>query len=66
MTVAEVAKALDLSEGRVRVLCQQGRLGQRVAGVWLITAAELDAFKRTRRGPGRPPSDKAEHPPAND
>ena len=63
MTVAEVAKALGLSEGRVRVLCQQGRLGQRVAGVWLITTAELDAFRRARRGPGRPRGDKAEHPP---
>lgn len=65
MTVAEVAKALGLSEGRVRVLCQHGRLGQRVAGVWLITTAELEAFKRTRRGPGRPPADDAERPPAN-
>lgn len=51
MTVAEVAKALGLSEGRVRVICQQGCLGQRVAGVWLITTDELEAFKRHRRGP---------------
>ena len=64
MTVAEVAKALGLSEGRVRVICQQGRLGQRVAGVWLITTDELEAFKRHRRGPGRPRGDAAEHPPA--
>lgn len=61
MTVKEIAAELDISEERVRKYCQQGRMGQKVAGVWLITREEFDAFLETYTGkPGRPPKDESE------
>lgn len=57
MTVAEVAIELGVSEERVRKLCQQGRIGTKIAGVWLIEREELERFKKRRRGPGRPPKE---------
>lgn len=57
MTVAEVAVELGVSEERVRKLCQQGRMGTKIAGVWLIEREELERYKKRRRGPGRPPKD---------
>lgn len=54
MTVSEAAIELELSEERIRKLCQGGRLGEKVAGVWLITREQLNEFKNNRRGPGRP------------
>ena len=41
----EVGKKLDISDRRVRALCEGGRLGTQVAGRWVITEAELRAFK---------------------
>jgi excisionase family DNA binding protein len=56
MTVAEIAKKLGVSEERVRKFCQQGRMGEKVAGVWLIDRDEFNTFKKTYTGkPGRPP-----------
>lgn len=60
MTVSEVAKELGITENTVRVYCQQGRLGQKIGRQWLITREELEAFKKTRRPPGRPPSSASE------
>lgn len=54
MDVAQAAVELNVSEERVRKLCQQGRFGRKIAGVWIITRSELDEYKRGRRGPGRP------------
>jgi excisionase family DNA binding protein len=55
MTVAEVAEDLQVSQEYIRKLCQAGRLGRKVGRQWLITREELQAFKATRRPPGRPP-----------
>jgi len=54
MTVEEVAKELGVSQERIRKLCQVGQMGEKVAGVWLITRDQVDEFKRTRRPRGRP------------
>jgi excisionase family DNA binding protein len=54
MTVAEVAEELQLSQERIRKLCQAGRLGQKIGRQWLVTREELEEFKRKRRKPGRP------------
>jgi len=58
MTVAQVAAELGVSEEYVRKLCQAGRLGAKVGRQWLIAREELEAFKATRRRPGRPPADE--------
>lgn len=56
MTAEEAADFLGLSAERVRVFCQQGRLGKKISGVWVITSTELQEFQKQRRGPGRPPT----------
>ncbi|TXT25962.1 MAG: hypothetical protein FD131_4421 [Rhodocyclaceae bacterium] len=48
----EAAKRLGLTERRVRVFCEEGRLGTLVSGQWLITEAELRVFRLNP--PGRP------------
>lgn len=67
MTVDEAAERLGLTPQRVRQFCRDGRLGQRVGRQWIITEEELEHFRSIPRLPGvsigRPPSDKAEHPP---
>ena len=62
VTIAEAAKDLKLSEGRVRVLCQQGRLGQQFGRTYVIDAEELQAFKKKPRPKGRPPGAKNKQP----
>lgn len=52
-TVAEAAEALELSEPRVRVLCQEGRMGKKVGRDWVISAEDIETMK-DRPGPGRP------------
>ena len=68
MTVDEVAEKLGLTPQRVRQFCRDGRLGQRVGRQWVITEEEFERFQSIPRQPGvsigRPPSDDAEHPPA--
>ena len=44
-TTQQPGKRLRVSQRRVRVLCETGRLGTLVLGRWLITDAELRAFK---------------------
>ena len=53
--MSEVAAELKASEAYVRRMLLRGRLyGLKVGIVWAILPADLDAFKRTRRPPGRP------------
>ena len=55
LSVAEAATALDASEAYVRRLLLRQRLyGIKVGIVWAILPDDLEAFKRTRRPPGRP------------
>lgn len=50
----EAAARLGVSEQRVRQFCEEGRLeARKFAGRWVITEAELRAFKL--RPTGRPP-----------
>ena len=44
------AKRLKVSERRVRVFCEEGRLGMRLGGRWVITETELRAFKPNPSG----------------
>lgn len=50
------AEKLGVSERRVRVFCEEGRLGTRLGGRWVITEAELRTFKP--RPTGRPKQGK--------
>lgn len=55
LSVAEAATELDASEAYVRRLLMRQRLyGIKVGIVWAILPEDLEAFKRTRRPPGRP------------
>jgi len=55
LSVAEAASELKASEAYVRRLLLRQRLyGIKVGVVWAILPADLDAFRRTRRPPGRP------------
>jgi hypothetical protein len=54
LTPAQAAAILRLSPVRVRQFCQEGRIGKLYGRSWLITEAELAAFKRQKRQPGRP------------
>lgn len=60
LTIQEVADELNVTPGRVRQLCQENLLGRKFGRQWLITRAELDEYKNTRRPPGRPPKDYQE------
>ena len=54
LDVRQVAEELGISENTVRLYCQGGRLGTKVGQQWIITRAELEAFKKKPRKPGRP------------
>lgn len=45
---------LGLSPERVRQLCQQGRLGQRIGKGWIISQEDIDNFNNINRPKGRP------------
>ncbi len=55
MTTAEAAIRLGLSERRIRVLCREDRLGERIGRNYAITEAQLAAFAAEPRNAGRPP-----------
>ncbi len=54
LTIPDAAEELGLHYNTVYRFCSSGRLGQKVGNQWIITHAELDAFKATPRPPGRP------------
>ena len=53
MTVAEVADRLNLTVGRIRVLCREGRFAgaQKIGRDWGIPASALETY--TPQPPGR-------------
>lgn len=56
LSVSEAAAELRASEAYVRRLLLRQRLyGIKVGTVWAILPDDLEAFKRVRRAPGRPP-----------
>jgi excisionase family DNA binding protein len=55
LSVSEAASELNASDAYVRRLLLRRRLyGIKVGPVWAILPADLEKFKRVRRGPGRP------------
>jgi len=55
LSVKEAASELNASEAYVRRLLMRERLyGIKVGIVWAILPDDLEAFRRTRRPPGRP------------
>jgi len=55
LSVAEAAAELNASEAYVRrMLLRQRLYGIKVGIVWAILPDDLEAFRRTRRPPGRP------------
>jgi excisionase family DNA binding protein len=54
LTVEQAAEILGLSPGRVRQICQDGRLGTKHGRDWLITRKEVAAFKKLDRPAHRP------------
>ncbi len=54
LSVKQAAKELGVSGNRVREFCQEGRLGEKVGRQWIITRAELEAFKQIPRKRGAP------------
>ena len=55
LSVADAAAELEASEAYVRRLLLRQRLyGIKVGTVWAILLDDLEAFRRTRRPPGRP------------
>ncbi len=59
LSAVQAAHYLGVNRQRVYELADAGRLGRRLAGYWVFTQAELDAYKQERaerpRG-GRPKS----------
>src|SRR5688572_33036176 len=54
-SVAEAARALGLSERRIRALIHAGALAaQHVGGRWLVSRADVEQRARHRGRPGRP------------
>lgn len=49
----QAAELLGVSPNRIRALCQQGRMGQKVGWSWIIT--ETDIERNRIRRPGKPP-----------
>jgi len=49
LTVTQAAAKLGVTPVRVRQFCQQGRLGFKPGGFWLITETELRRFARKKR-----------------
>ena len=58
LTVKQAAKELDLSERRIRKLCQDGRFGKQYGWQWLIIREEIEEFKKLDRKVGRPPKNQ--------
>ncbi len=55
MNVTEMAKALGLSERRVRVFCTEGRLGVAIGPkCWVASREEVAEFKKVPRTSGNP------------
>lgn len=56
MTVPEAARVLELSDVRVRQLCQEGRLGRKIGARYIIDEQEVREFSKLNRPAGRKPA----------
>ncbi len=54
---AEAAALLGVTRQHVVHLCKTGRLpARRLSSTWITSRQGVEAYRQTRRGPGRPPS----------
>lgn len=61
LTVAQAAEVLDVIPRRVRLLCQEGRLGTQVGGgPWIIEREELAEYIRRNHSSGQAGREAAE------
>lgn len=51
-STSEAAEVLDVTEARIRALCQQGRMGQKVGNRWVVSVEDLG--RNRERKTGRP------------
>lgn len=62
ITTRDFAEALGLHVDSVKRMCKEGKLdAEKVGGkfgIWMIEKTEVARYRKERRGPGRPPSDK--------
>ena len=49
LTVTEAASRLGLSSIRVRQFCQEGRIGEKLGPLWIISEQELRRFAKKPR-----------------
>lgn len=56
LSTEEAAEILGISVRHVQRLCRDKSLkfGRKIGSAWVITRAEVEAYQRTRRRPGRP------------
>ncbi len=56
LSAAQAADYLSVSRQRIYELTESGRLGKKIAGYWVYTRAELDAYmaQRDANKGGRP------------
>lgn len=54
LSVPEAAEVLSLSNVRVRQLCQQGRIGEKIGRNYILTEREVKEFAKKTRPAGRP------------
>lgn len=59
LTPAAAAAELGITPRLMRRYCEQGRLGQKIGGRYLISREDLDEFKQVPRKVGNPHKPKA-------
>jgi len=59
ITPQQAADKLGVSLRRVHQFLAEGRLGQPLGGVYVITEDDLREFAKQPRNPGRPPEKRA-------
>ena len=55
LTTSQAAGVLELSERRVRALCEAGHLGRKIGRNWAISRAQVKRFHKLDRPAHRPP-----------
>ena len=58
LNAQQAAAYLGVHRQRIYQLADEGKIGRKVAGYWVFTRAELDAYEAAPKGPrGRPKGD---------
>ena len=59
LNAVEAAEYLGVHRQRIYQLADEGKLGRRIAGYWVFTRAELDAYRAAPKSKGGRPKDNA-------